>query len=95
MFALYDGPTDIRFQKLSAGDQPLYEGTEGTVRLRMSRFMPPEAVVREAQGGKPRRFLFVAWQEDAGRISLGFGADPAFRRHPSERPPWLKSLPHG
>ena len=39
MFALYDGPTDIRFQKLSAGDQPLYEGTEGTVRLRMSRFI--------------------------------------------------------
>jgi hypothetical protein len=96
MFALSNRPTEFRFEKLEAGEQPLYEGSSETLRILMrgpySYAEADRAIVAEALTPKPKPFIFVVWREEPGGVSLGFQHDPVFGSKSSERPSWFKSL---
>ena len=96
MFAIGKHPTRFTFEQLGPGEQPVYEGYHGEIRLSMSRAMSPveadRLVCQEALSPKPKPFLFVAWREAHGQVSVGFGYDPSFQSQSSARPPWFTSL---
>lgn len=96
MFAIGKQPTRFAFEKLESGCMPLFEGMHEKILLSMSRAMDPDEADRlvcsEALTPKPKPFIFVAWREIHGKISVGFGYDPSFYQKPSDRPSWFTSL---